>query len=138
MKMLFSGTITTGVISSWLPLLLGTSPEWKGKVMADLNGVLERYSPLKDEPTHIRLSRIPAQAWESEVQNLDLCFRETTRACLTGSFLRRVLCDGVHFGGEELKTGTFIAYPIGDVHLNPEIYPDPLKYVNRLPLRGNE
>lgn len=78
------------------------------------------------------LTQIPPEAWEDETPILDKCIRETIRISMTGSALRRVMPGGedLIIGKQKIKPGTFLAHPMTAVHLDPEIYPEPLKYVS--------
>lgn len=137
MSILFAGTFSTGISSCWLHLYLHESPTWKSKVIAELEMLLERYSPFgqslsvdKDsESLSDRLACIPPHAWDTDTPVLDACLRETIRLTMSGTFLRRALVDGIVVGGRHIEKGTFIAYPVGDVHLDGEIYPEPTRCV---------
>lgn len=123
-------------MSSWLTLYLGTNPEWKNKVLAETRTFIAKYvKPGSTASLSEQLAQVPPQVWEDEMSVLDICLRETIRIVMTGSALRRALpnADGepdIAFGGKMVKPGTFLAYPVTTVHLDPSIYPDPEKYVS--------
>jgi sterol 14-demethylase len=127
--MLFAGIFSTGIMTCWLPFFLYVNPEWKAKVMLEIQLILDRHapSPEGDELLTARLARIPPQVLETEMPIFDACLRETIRLCMSGTFLRRALVDGIEVGGHGIEMGTFMAYPVADAHLNPEYYPDPLR-----------
>jgi len=47
---------------------------------------------------------------------------------VTGTTLRRNIHGDIKIDGKVVKRGDFLAYCIGDVHLNPDYYPEPYKY----------
>ncbi|KAJ7367612.1 cytochrome P450 [Mycena albidolilacea] len=77
-----------------------------------------------------RASRLfPLAAWEDELLALDAVIRAMLRLVTDGVVLRRSLAPGeLAVGAETLAPGEFLAYPLVDVHLDPAIYPDPLRF----------
>ena len=75
-----------------------------------------------------KLAAIPLSAWEDELPILDACTRETQRIMLSKVVLRRNMGEDVKIGKQVIERGDFLAYSLGDVHLNPEYYPNPFKY----------
>lgn len=48
--------------------------------------------------------------------------------------MRRNLGPEMHIDGKLIPSGSYVVYPFSDVHLNPDIYPDPWKFdPNRQP-----
>lgn len=65
----------------------------------------------------------------SDFPFLDLCLRDSIRLQALGSFFRRNISGrDVIVGDEVIPNGAFVAYHIADVHMNPEIYPEPEKW----------
>ena len=56
---------------------------------------------------------------------LESIIRESMRLSFNITLLRRNLIDNQPLLDETIDRGTFMAYNIGDVHLNPNIYPEP-------------
>lgn len=54
--------------------------------------------------------------------------RETLRLVKNDTALRRNLADNLQVGDKTIRKGTFMAYNMGDVHLNESFYPEPLKF----------
>ena len=125
MSLLYAGIFSTGITICWLPLFLQANPEWKDKVFAEIMTLLDTHAPDHSEPLTTRLTRIPVHAWETGTPAFDACLLETIRICLSGTFLRRALVDGLSVNGQPLEKGVFIAYPVADVNQNPRLYPDP-------------
>ncbi|KAF8069216.1 cytochrome P450 [Lyophyllum atratum] len=126
----FSGFINTGMNTCWNLLYLGMNAEWKKKVAAEVQTLIANHTnTLSTEPLHKRLSSIPMQAWEDEMPAMDAVIRETLRLIAgSGIFLRRNLIKDFDVDGVKIKKGDFLAYVAADVHLNPEVYPDPLAF----------
>jgi cytochrome P450 len=59
---------------------------------------------------------------------LDAVQRETLRLISTGTALRRNVIEDLKVDGQAIEKGAFLAYSIADVHLNSDIYRDPLKF----------
>ncbi|KAF8155590.1 cytochrome P450 [Crassisporium funariophilum] len=122
----FAGVINTGINSCWILVYLASHPEWKTKVKTEINNLLDKYTNTSSgEPLHKRLSTIPMSAWEDDVPILDSVIRETIRVVLTGTVLRRNLLEELTLHGRQIERGDFVAYSLGDVHLNPGIYSRP-------------
>jgi len=59
---------------------------------------------------------------------MDLIIRETIRASIAGTFLRRIVGKDVELQGVTIPKGDFLAYNASDVHMNEDIYADPEKW----------
>ncbi|KAG6829615.1 hypothetical protein H0H92_004022 [Tricholoma furcatifolium] len=127
---IFAGVINTGMNVCWNLLYIGLNPELKTKAVLEVQSLIANHTDpvFSDQPLHKRLASIPMSAWESEMPLLDSVIRETLRMVLTGAVLRRNLGKDVEIDGSKISRGEFLAYPLADVHHNPEIYPQPLKF----------
>ena len=123
-------------MASWVTLYLGANPSWKEKVLDQTRSFVKKYASAGSGASaslSSQLALIPAKVWEEDMSTLDLCLRETIRLTLTGTMLRRVLPPGrsnddaedVVFKGRKVSPGSFVAYPVTDAHLDPQIYTDP-------------
>ena len=121
-------------MASWVTLYLGVNPLWKEKVLNQTRNFITKYArPDSKASLSSQLAQVPPKVWEEEMSALDLCLRETIRLTLTGTMLRRVLpssqgnddAEDVIFSGKKVSPGSFVAYPVTDPHLDPEIYTDP-------------
>ncbi|KAF8878712.1 cytochrome P450, partial [Infundibulicybe gibba] len=129
MGVIFAGVINTGMIVCWALLHLGTQPEWKAKVAAEIKALVQNHTnPSSPEPLHKRLSGIPMEAWEDELPVLDVVIRETIRLTMSGTLLRRNLSNDIPIAHATAKSGDFLAYHIPDVHRNTEIYSNPEEF----------
>lgn len=106
-------------MASWLTLYLAANREWKERVLTQTRSFVAKYAPLNGSLSS-RLAHLP-KVWEEEMSALDVY---TTGVCL-----RRVVPthtgEDVIFQGKKLSFGTFVACPITDPHLNPNIYTNP-------------
>ncbi|KAG6830044.1 hypothetical protein H0H92_002462 [Tricholoma furcatifolium] len=127
---IFAGVINTGVNVCWNLIYLGIHPEWKEKVIAEVNTLLANHGDisLTGLPLHKRLASIPLSAWEDEMPILDAVIRETLRITSAGTALRRNIGKDMDVDESMIQRGEFMAYSMADVHHNPDIYPNPLSF----------
>ena len=114
-------------MSSWIILYLHANPTWKAKATAEVRSFIAKHGEEKPENLFEQLSKVPPEIWEDEMPILDVCLRETIRMTLSGASLRRVMPKATTpiINGHQLQPGSFVAYPIADAHLNPDIYSNP-------------
>ncbi|TVY15052.1 Sterol 14-demethylase [Lachnellula arida] len=129
---LFAGLLNSGVNVAWVLCYLAKSPEWLSRVRAEVTAAAAKHSTHPDPaaPLVDRLSTLPVEAWESAFPTIDLCLKDSIRLQLLGSAFRknisgRELSVG---NGEVVPAGAFVAYHLGDNHLNPEIFREPEKW----------
>ncbi|KAG9090394.1 hypothetical protein FS749_000590 [Ceratobasidium sp. UAMH 11750] len=127
---LFAGIINTGLMSAWIFIYLDQAPEWRVKVVQELQSLLDKYAPVSRGYTSAaeRFSDIPPNAWENEMPVLELCLRETIRMIVSGATLRRVVHGDVEVEGKVIPNGSFLVYLTGETHNDPNIYPEPSKF----------
>jgi cytochrome P450 len=97
-----------------------------------VQALLFSHAPPSTDPSldsiSTRLAAVPLSVWESETPVLDSVIRETLRLAQSHAALRRNLGHEVHIDGKVVPTGAYVVYPFSDVHLDPELYPDPWKF----------
>ena len=138
LSIIFAGVINTGIncfishhessltsIACWTLLHLSFHKEWKQKVVEEVNTIVETYTNTSSGPLHKRLSAIPVSAWEEGMPTLDLVLRESLRLAMNGTVLRRNIFEDLSIMNKRLPKGDFLAYPLSDAHLNPDIYDTP-------------
>ncbi|KAF8069204.1 cytochrome P450 [Lyophyllum atratum] len=131
LAVIFAGVVNTGINSCWALLFLSFNAEWKAKVIAEVRALVDTHTnSSSSEPLHKRLAAIPISVWEDEMPVMDLVIRETIRLVLNGTALRRNVIDDMHVAGtgKTIPKGNFVAYPISDAHLNPNIYTDATEF----------
>ena len=113
----------------WTLINLTTHPEWKKKCKKEIQDLLSRHLGDSSSTTLCeKLGAVPVSAWEDELPILEACTRESQRIAIAGTVLRRNLREEIIIGGRVVKRGDFLAYPLGEVNLNPEYYPEPYKF----------
>ena len=117
-------------IASWLITFLGSHPEWREKAELEVEALLTSKVPAisRSQSLSSQLSTIPLEVWESETPILDAIIKETTRIAQPHAAMRRNLGPPIYIDGKIISTGDYVIYPFSDVHLDPEIYPDPWKF----------
>ena len=109
----------------WILLYLGSSEDWKNKAIAEIRQLIDTHTDTTSaDPLHKRLSAIPISVWEDEMPVLESIIRETLRLAGNGTMLRR-LTDNQPLLDKTLDRGVFMAYNLGEVHLNSNIYSKP-------------
>ena len=119
---------------------LGGHPEWRSKAALEVESLLASYPPPSTDEMDTkefrgsasslasRLGSIPLEAWEAETPVLDSIIRETTRVAQPHTAMRRNLGPELYINNRIIPTGAYVIYPFSDVHLDPEVYPDPWKF----------
>lgn len=109
---------------------LATHYEWREQCRKEIQGLISRYpdGSLSSPTLHEKLRAIPISAWEDELPVFDACTRESQRISMANATLRRNLGGEMKIGGGVVRRGDFLVYPMTDVHLNTEYYPEPHKY----------
>jgi cytochrome P450 len=128
---LFAGLLNSGVNAAWVLCYLATNEEWLGKVREEVRSTTAKYAKNPDASLLHQLDDVPLEAWETEFPMIDLCLKDSIRLNLVGAALRkntsgRAIPTGSK--GEVIPPDAFVVYPTGDVHLNPDIYPNPTKW----------
>ncbi|KAF9010183.1 cytochrome P450 [Cyathus striatus] len=133
MGLLIAGARATGTTASWLMTFLAGHPEWHSKAAAEVDSLLASnlsYNSGSSSPQSLssRLAGIPLEAWEQNTPILDAIIRETTRVAQPHTAMRRNLGPEFYINNKIIPTGAYVIYPFSDIHLDPEIYPDPWKF----------
>ncbi|KAI8850857.1 cytochrome P450 [Chytridium lagenaria] len=125
---LFAGYLNTGMAAAWLVINLLSCPEWKARILSDLESACVRHAAEAKVPAFLQsgvpdVSVLPVGAFQNEMPSLNACVAETVRFITAGStMLRRVMRPGLVVDGFELPNGSFLSYSTGDTHLNEDLY----------------
>ncbi|KAM5455774.1 putative sterol 14alpha-demethylase [Microsporum audouinii] len=124
---LYASQVNTPICVGWLLVYLASNSYWLRLVRNEIDSVLSKYRSC-NETTEQTLGRLNLEAWESEFPTIDLCLRECIRLHVSGSAFRRNKSNmDVPIGntGEAVPRDAYVFYLFDEVHLNPDIYPDP-------------
>jgi cytochrome P450 len=130
----YHGFFLDGVLATWMVIFLGAHQDWRSKAVAEVESLLDRHALLSTSKEasstslSLRLSSIPLEAWENEVPVLDAIIHETTRIAQPHVAMRRNLGPELWINNKIIPTDAYVIYPFSDVHLDPEIYPDPWRF----------
>ncbi|KAM7190412.1 Cytochrome P450 [Rhypophila sp. PSN 637] len=136
-SVLMSGITTEGCTASWLVVFLAHSPEWQAKCRAEVDDVVVRHGGKKNPATpQDILDSLSLQELETEFPVLIATFREAIRLAMPGAMFRKNTSGKpVRIGGDETKIevnvipdGAYAAFHLDSVHMNPELYPDPMRF----------
>ncbi|KAF8629735.1 hypothetical protein AX15_003294 [Amanita polypyramis BW_CC] len=132
MGLIIAGARATGTTASWLMTFLGGHPEWRDKAAEEIRSVLGFGPDLGNEmdmnSLSAQLATIPLEVWESNTPVLDAIIKETTRVAQPHTAMRRNLGPEFYIDKKLIPTGAYVVYPFSDVHLNPQLYPDPWRF----------
>jgi sterol 14-demethylase len=124
---LFAGLINSGINAAAVMSHLACSPEWQWRVGQEVREVAGRYAKDGNAPLRDQLRDVRFEAFDSEFPETYMCLHETIR--LHGNmvqFRRNVGNRAVPLRADEvIPPGAFAAYHTGDVHMHPDIYPNP-------------
>ncbi|WP_406510272.1 cytochrome P450 [Streptomyces sp. NBC_00212] len=116
MMSLLAAHHTTGVAVSWTLHLLGGHPEVADRVADELERVLgDRAAP---EYADLR-----------QLTHLDMVLKESMRLYPPGPYGARETTEAFVLGEYEIPAGATVFYPFWAVHMNPDYWPEPEKFV---------
>lgn len=110
---------------------LALNPQWKELVRAEVDAAILKHSTSPSPAPVDILAKLTLDEWESEFPVINMCLQESIRLQTVGTAFRK------NVGGKDVKIGgtgevvpkdCFVAFPVDDVHMNSEIYPDPTKF----------
>jgi cytochrome P450 len=128
---LFAGLLNSGINAAWVMCYLATSPEWLAKTQDEVRNTAAKYARDPKALLRHQLDDVPLDAWEAEFPIVDMCLRDSIRLNLLGTAMRRNTSGKAiptGHGSEVIPPDAFVTYATGDIHLDPEIYPDPHKW----------
>ncbi|KAJ7118719.1 cytochrome P450 [Mycena epipterygia] len=133
----FAGVINTSMNVCWTIIYLGDKLEWKEKVTDEVRALLFNHSNSSDTIDR-RFSAVPLNAWEEEMPVLDAVIKETMRFTMSGTALRRNVGGDMLLAHKTIRDSDFLAYSLGDIHFDDQIYPAPLSFDPARFLEGRE
>jgi sterol 14-demethylase len=128
---LFAGQLNSGINAAWMFAWLAANPYWYKQVQVEVDGVVARHRTSKDQTPFEVLQSLTLKAWESEFPLVDVTLRECIRLTLVGvGFRKNTAGRDLPIGstGEVIPTNAFAIFLTDDVHMDPDIYPDPWNF----------
>ncbi|XP_070556746.1 cytochrome P450 3A24-like [Ptychodera flava] len=111
-----AGYETTSTMMSFLAYSMATNPDIQVKLCSEIDDVMADY----DEPNYDAVSKMPY---------LDMVVCETLRMYPPVIRFDRQCTENVTIAGIHIPKGMVVAIAIYTIHHNPEIYPDPEKFI---------
>ncbi|KAI0052139.1 cytochrome P450 [Auriscalpium vulgare] len=131
MGLLIAGARSTGTIASWLITFLASHPHWRQEALREVQGLIASHAADTSQAPRSAsslLSSLTLSALENHTPILDSLIRETLRVAQPHVAMRRNVGPDMYIAGKIIPTGSFAVYPFSDVHLNPDLYPDPRRF----------
>ncbi|KAN0062211.1 hypothetical protein ACQY0O_005392 [Thecaphora frezii] len=138
---LVGGVANPGALCSYTLLFLAAEPALMARVRDEIREALSLPSAHHDEMEadgwKRSLHAIPLETWDDRLPLLDRCIKETSRLLISDLIVRRYRPEAgeaaaaapLRFGGKTLVDGEFAAFWLSSLHFNPEIYPEPERYL---------
>ncbi|KAJ7167321.1 cytochrome P450 [Mycena crocata] len=128
MGLLIAGARATGTTASWIITFLGGHADWRQKAKTEVEILLATHSDPTLPSLSSQLAGISLEIWESQTPVLDAIIRETLRVAQPHTAMRRNLGPEMYINDKLIPSGAYVVYPFSDVHLDPEIYPEPWRF----------
>ena len=124
------GVLIQSFSASWMATCLGGRPEWRRKVREEVRALVSEYSAETSSSRSLneQLALIPLEAWEARTPVLEKVIREILRIAQPHTAMRRNMGPETYINGTRVPSGAYVVYPFSDVHLNPQLYPDPWRF----------
>ncbi|KAI0346145.1 cytochrome P450 [Trametopsis cervina] len=126
MGLLVAGARSTGTTASWMSIFIGGHAKWREESKREVRTLLAEHTSSDDRAGIAeRLATVPLEAWENNTPILDKIIKEVLRIAQPHTAMRRNIGPETYVNGTRIPSGAYVVYPFSDVHLNPELYPDP-------------
>ncbi|KAK1070750.1 hypothetical protein LTR12_013769 [Friedmanniomyces endolithicus] len=126
---LFAGQLNSGINAAYVLMYLANNSYWLPRVREEVISVADRYCPDDSMALKDRLMRVPIEAWENEFPLVDMCLKDSIRLQMSGTAFRKNVTDHEipinKSGTEVVPSGAYVAWHVGDIHYNPDIYTNP-------------
>ncbi|KAK5994116.1 Cytochrome P450 monooxygenase -like protein [Cladobotryum mycophilum] len=128
---MLAGMFNTSSNTVWTLCNLAQEKSWLAKTRAQIDAVLEKRRRTKTETRLETFQRFTLDDWENELSLLHMALKESMRFIMAGTVIRK------NISGKDIPladTGLVIpkdsiaVYATADAHLDPQIYPDPMKW----------
>ena len=119
------------IIASWMVTYLAGLPEWRHRARDEAHALLSMYATTSSTDTRDlagQLATMPLEVWEKCTPVIDAVIRETLRVAQPHTAMRQNVGPEMYIAGARVPSGAYVVYPFSDVHLNPQLYPDPWRF----------
>ncbi|CAH1646809.1 unnamed protein product [Spodoptera littoralis] len=114
---MFEGHDTTATVLCFMIMRLANEPEIQDSIAEELKGI---YGDSQRPPTLEDLS---------QMKYLDCCIKESLRLYPSVHFMSRYFTEDVKLGDVTVPYDTMCHFNVFDIHRNPDIFPDPEKFI---------
>jgi len=113
-----AGHDTSGSGIAWTLFMLASHPQIQKKVMEEIDQVFDG-----DRDRHVTIGDL------SKMKYLELCIKEALRLCPPIPVIFRHIHQDIPLDeGKMIPSGSSVALNLLELHRDPEVFPDPLKY----------
>ncbi|KAK8080337.1 hypothetical protein PG997_008155 [Apiospora hydei] len=127
----WAGILTAGAVASWMPVLLASNVAWKRECQREVVDVVARHRKCPFQSSCVVLKSLGLEVWESKFPMLNNCLHETIRLVVPGTMFRKNTSGtDIPIGntGTVIPNGSFAAFHVDNVHMNPLLYEEPLQF----------
>ncbi|KIP12107.1 hypothetical protein PHLGIDRAFT_82290 [Phlebiopsis gigantea 11061_1 CR5-6] len=131
MGLLVAGARSTGTTASWLVTFLAEDAQRRRTAKNEVHALLSAHSydeSIGKNSLAELLANVPVDAWEKHTPTLDKIILETLRIAQPHTAMRRNVGPDTYVDGTYIPSGAYVVYPFSDVHLNPQLYPEPWRF----------
>ncbi|VUC23834.1 unnamed protein product [Clonostachys rosea] len=128
---LWAGVLTTGTVGSWAPVFLASHPRWLAKCQEEIQAVVAKHRASSTQGINDVLGTLQFTNWECDFPVMQACLQETLRMVIPGTVFRKNTSGAaipIGSTGQVVPNGSFLAFLIDHVHMDPSFYPDPSKF----------
>jgi len=128
---LFAGQLNSGINAAYLFAYLATNPTWYSIVQKEVDDAICRFRTSSSQTPADVLASLTLESWESSFPMIDLCLRECIRLQSAGTAFRKNISGrSIPIGqsGEIVPPEAFAVYLLDEIHFDPEVYTEPLRW----------
>ncbi|WYZ35420.1 hypothetical protein EsH8_X_000067 [Colletotrichum jinshuiense] len=138
---LFAGLVNSGINAAYLLCFLATDTHWYQKVQEEVDKVIACRRRSEDQTAEEILAKMDMDEWEAEFPLINIALKETIRYTITGcGFRYNGNRKDIPIGksGEVLPHDSYVVYHFDTSHMNPDFFPEPLRWDPGRYLSGRE
>ncbi|KAH8923143.1 cytochrome P450 [Atractiella rhizophila] len=128
---LFAGQTNSGILIGYTTVLMLQNPSVLAQARKEIIDLSLPYRDVSNS-TVDALKGVPLREWEDGLETIDLALKEGIRLFLTGHAYRQNIGSDCPLQVEDklytLPHKAILAYPLADVHMDPNIYPNPMDF----------